>query len=146
MTPNNLLRQAALEDVEFAFQTMEKAFRVYLEPVFGWDESVQREKHRERFSPECYRIITCSGEDVGVLRTYPDDQFQKLSQLFILPEYQGRGLGGSVLKIVLQEARERDLPVRLMVLKNNERAIQFYLRSGFETIDHDDHHFMMEAT
>ncbi len=146
MTPDRLLRQATPEDTEFAFLTMEKAFRIYLEPVFGWDDSVQREKHRERFSPERNRIIMDSGEDVGILRTYPDDQFQKLSQLFILPEYQGRGLGESVLKIVLQEARERDLPVRLMVLKNNPRAIQFYKRFGFETIDHDENHFTMEAS
>jgi hypothetical protein len=92
-----LLRQATPEDSEFAYRTVERAFRVYVETVFGWDEAFQRKLHEERFSRERYRIIRHSGEDVGILSTSRIDEFMKVNQIFILPEHQSKGLGGAVL-------------------------------------------------
>ena len=61
--------------------------------------------------------------------------------LFLLPEYQGQGIGRRCMLLVMEEARQLGLPIRLHVMKVNPRALAFYQRLGFtrtgETAPHD---------
>jgi len=50
----------------------------------------------------------------------------KLNQLFILPEYQSKGIGRKCTALVIEEGRRLGLPVCLGVLKVNPRALAFY--------------------
>ena len=49
----------------------------------------------------------------------------------IVPSAQGRGLGTALVRLVLDEAAGRGLPVRLSVLANNP-ARGLYERLGFQ--------------
>ena len=68
-----------------------------------------------------------------------------LRQIFLLPEYQGRGVGERCVEFVLAEARALGLPVRLAVLKVNPRAQAFYRRLGFVSTEETEErvHFEM---
>jgi len=58
-----------------------------------------------------------------------------LGQLFILPEYQDRGVGTALLTHSLHGCKKRDLPtVSLAVSENNDAAIGLYRRFGFAEI------------
>jgi GNAT superfamily N-acetyltransferase len=60
----------------------------------------------------------------------PETEHQRLGALYVLPEYQGRGLGGALLSAALEAiGPERD--VYLHVASFNIRAIDFYRRHGF---------------
>ena len=52
-----------------------------------------------------------------------------LTQLYVSPGWQGRGIGSALLAAVRAEAGE---PLRLWVFARNHRARQFYARAGFE--------------
>ena len=52
-----------------------------------------------------------------------------------LPE-QGGGIGRELLTHVLQVATERQRVVQLTVLKENSKALKFYLRHGFQIVGH----------
>jgi ribosomal protein S18 acetylase RimI-like enzyme len=52
-----------------------------------------------------------------------------------LPE-QGGGIGRELLTHVLQVAAEERRGVQLTVLKDNEKALKFYLRHGFQIVGH----------
>lgn len=61
-----------------------------------------------------------------------DADAMKLEQLYLLAEYQGKGLGGAMLRHV--EAKTRDLGrtrLYLTVNKGNAGSIAVYLKSGF---------------
>ena len=87
------LRKANANDSEFVFTVKKAAFREYVEQVWGWDDSYQKELHNRRFDSQELRIIQFRGIDIGFLSTFNTSDALKVNQLFILPEYQGKGIG-----------------------------------------------------
>ncbi len=138
------IRKAHLDDSEFVFATKKKAFREYVEQDSGWDENHQRELHNTRFATHDFRIIRFRGIDVGFFATSDTCGMLKLHQLFILPEYQGRGIGSACMTRIVKDANFAQKPVMLQVLKINTRAIAFYQRMGFVIADDDSSHVLME--
>jgi ribosomal protein S18 acetylase RimI-like enzyme len=67
-----------------------------------------------------------------------------VNQLFLLPEHQGKDIGRRCMLLVMEEARELGLPVRLRVMKVNPRALAFYQRLGFMRTGETNTHDLME--
>jgi ribosomal protein S18 acetylase RimI-like enzyme len=141
---NLKLRKATADDSEFAYQTKKTSFREYLEKASVWNEEEQRKLHQRRFAEHDFRIIHLSGVDVGILAMSRQPDRIKLNQMFILPEYQSKGIGGGCMKLLIKGAAVAQLPIRLQVLKVNPRAFAFYQRFGFKRTGENDDHFLME--
>lgn len=102
--------------------------REYVEPIYGWDDEVQRRYHREWFDPSRLSIIEDDeGKAVGVVDVGDAGDHLYLSRIEVLPEAQGRGLGSAVIRGLLGQGRT----VRLHVFSNNARARRLYVRLGF---------------
>ncbi|WFU86074.1 GNAT family N-acetyltransferase [Rhizobium sp. CC1099] len=76
------------------------------------------------------QIIVDDAYDVGCVTVEKHSDHLWLDELFIAPTFQRRGIGSKVLRSVISEAEELELPVRLSVLTTNP-AVDFYLRHGF---------------
>ena len=138
------IRKAQASDREFVFTVKKAAFQEYVEQVWGWDDSYQRELHDRRFASQDLRIIQFCGTDVGFLATSRSPDTLKVNQLYILPEYQGRGIGSACMTRVLDDASLRQMPVVLQVLKVNPRGVTFYQRLGFIIVGETTTHFLMK--
>jgi GNAT superfamily N-acetyltransferase len=138
------LRRARSDDSEFAYRVKRAAFKEYIEQVWEWDEDVQRRIHERRFVGEGFRIISVGGVDAGFVSMDTAADCVKVNQLFILPEHQSKGVGRVCMLLVMQEARELGLPVRLRVMKVNPRARAFYERLGFARYGEAEAHDLME--
>lgn len=138
------LREATSADGEFAYRAKKAAFRAYVEQVWSWDEAEQRQLHERRFCEQEFRVIQSSDVDVGILATVREHDYLELNQLFILPEHQGKGIGSRCMAMVMDEARQLGLPVRLRVLKVNPRALAFYERLGVARTGDTETHVLME--
>ena len=138
------IRKASVIDCEFVYATKKVAFREYVEQIWGWDESHQKKLHNARFSSHDFRIVRFRGTDVGFFATSNTSEAVKLHQLFILPEYQSRGIGSACMTRIVDEANLAQKPVMLQVLKINTRAIAFHQRLGFAIADEDSSHVQME--
>ena len=138
------IRKADMSDSEFIFTVKKAAFREYVEQVWGWDDTYQRELHDRRFTSQDVRIIQHCGTDVGFLATSRTRETLKVNQLYILPEYQGRGIGSACMIRVLADANLRQQPVVLQVLKVNIRGSVFYQRLGFIIVGETTTHFLMK--
>ncbi len=55
-----------------------------------------------------------------------------LARIEIHPDYQGRGIGGYLIRQLLDDARQRGQHLVLDVLAVNRRAHAFYRRHGFQ--------------
>ncbi len=141
---NLKLREAAQDDSGFAYRAKRAALREYVEKVWGWDEDEQRRLHEQRFRAQDFRIISLAGTDVGIMAMVVAPDCVKLNQVFVLPEHQGKGIGRECMLLVMEEARQLGLPVRLGVLKVNPRAMAFYRRLGFTQTGETDTHHLME--
>jgi GNAT superfamily N-acetyltransferase len=138
------LQSATLENSEFAYQTKKMAFKEYVDKVWGWDEDEQRKLHENRFSSQDFQIIKHGDDHVGIIAVMRDSESVKVNQMFILPEHQGKGIGTVCLNLILGEAKQLNLPIRLRVLKVNTRAQDFYARMGFTVSDEIETHVLME--
>ena len=138
------LRQATARDNEFAYRVKKTTLADYVRQVRGWDEVEQRRLHERRFASQDFRIIEAAGVDAGVLALRYEPDCLRVFQLLVLPEYQGRGVGTACMGLVFRDAVKRGLPVRLQVLKVNERARRFFRRLGFHVTGADDIHVRME--
>jgi GNAT superfamily N-acetyltransferase len=139
------LRKATPSDSEFAYFTKRTAFREYVEKVWGWDEDEQRELHEQRYRAQDFRIINLAGTEVGILAFVVAGDCVRLHQLFLLPEHQGKGIGRKCMFLIMEEARQLGLPIRIRVLKVNPRALAFYKRLGFVCTGETHTHVLMES-
>ncbi len=138
------LRQATDRESEFAYRVKKTTLGEYARQVWGWDEDEQRRLHARRFAAQDFRVIVADGADVGILALSHEPDCVRVNQLLVLPEHQGKGIGTACMERVFKDAAERRLPVRLQVLKVNQRAMGFYRRLGFHDAGADDAHVRME--
>jgi ribosomal protein S18 acetylase RimI-like enzyme len=137
------LRPATPADHDFLFNLHRGALGPYVEAVWGWDEEEQLAIFDARFAPERWQIVRSGDADVGVLILVREDAAWTVSLISLLPEWQGRGIGSSLLRTVLDEAAASDRPVLLRVLHANPRARAFYERLGFACVDEIETHAYM---
>lgn len=80
-------------------------------------------------------IAKVAGKTVGYIEPRTDgENLQWVSAIYVLPGYQGRGIGGKLLGHVL-DLFGRDQDIFLEVVSYNQNAIGFYKKFGFEMTD-----------
>jgi ribosomal protein S18 acetylase RimI-like enzyme len=136
------LRQATNEDYAFLYRLHVAAMGDLVARVWGWDDAWQERYFADHFDPAPSRIVVVGGEHVGVIAVVWSAADAFLSNIEILPEYQGRGLGAALVRGVIAEADARRLPVRLHVLKINP-ARRLYERLGFVVTGETATHYLM---
>jgi len=68
-----------------------------------------------------------------------DDEICELKRMWLLEEYQGHGIGYRMMQELLEFARWAEYQrIQLNTSSQQERAIQFYVRVGFELIETED--------
>ena len=137
-------RKAHASDSEFVFTVKKAAYREYVEQVWDWDDNYQQERHNQEFASYDYRIIQFCETDVGFLITSCTPDTLNVNQIFILPEYQGRGIGSACLTRIVDDANFKQKSVTLQVLKVNTRGVDLYQRLGFTIVGEDSIYFQME--
>jgi GNAT superfamily N-acetyltransferase len=137
-----VLRPAADGDFEFAFKAKREALGPYVEARWGWDESMQRDLHRARWVERSWFIVVLAQRPVGTVSVELTAEFVRFGEFYLLPAYQGQGLGAKVLRGVLARADASALPVKLEYLKCNPVG-SLYRRPGFEIVAENDTHFFL---
>lgn len=142
--PNFSFRQATESDLEFLYTLMKTTMRDHIITTWGaWDEQFQREYFQKKCQPESNQIIVINNEDVGAIMTSEDDNNITIDRFFLLPPYQGQGIGTAVESQIIKEAREKGKSLSLTVIKTNGRARKFHERLGLRVIDENDERFFM---
>ena len=128
------LRQAKSDDLNFLFGVSTEAMRPVVEtlnPDKAFDEQEERSKYEEKFKPENIEVIQYDGQDVGRLRVVKSEDSIYIGGIQILPEFQDKGIGTSILTDLVEESEKTGLPIVLEVHDVNEKAIGFYKKLGF---------------
>jgi ribosomal protein S18 acetylase RimI-like enzyme len=133
-----MLRPAVPADGEFGFRLHEAAMGEYITAIWGWDEQVQRDFHTRGFRPDRWQIITVDGTDAGMIDVAYRPDAVYLSRIELLPAYQGRGIGGGLIRALIAEAARRGQPLELDVLAVNHRAHALYRRLGLREVPRSD--------
>lgn len=92
------------------------------EKVLAW----VRRKIEKKISE--YTCVFCDGTKAGYYRVTAADGMTELDDLYILPEFQSRGIGTFIINKCCAESK---LPVMLYVFTRNTGAFALYQRLGF---------------
>jgi ribosomal protein S18 acetylase RimI-like enzyme len=140
------LRSARPGDRDFLFHLNEVTMREHVEDVWGWDDSEQIVFFETRFHPESWQIIQSDGQDIGVLVAEEEADEIYLAEIEILPEWQGQGIGSSVVRSLMKRAAASGKPLTLRVLHVNESARLLYERLGFRPFKEIETHIYLRWT
>lgn len=126
------LRLATIADAEFIYRVVEVTMRSYVEQIWGsFSEEYNRKSIAETIAAKNYSIIEYEGVDIGAISIERHPDFIQLSQLFILPSHQNRGIGTTLVRELARESRQSGKALRLRVLRTNP-ARRLYEREGFQ--------------
>jgi len=126
-------RAAQPGDADFLWQLRQQALRPHVEKAWGaWDDTQQRKFFDRGFEPRDTKIIMNDGREVGRLEITHSRWEIFFGLIELLPEVQNRGLGSKIVRDLQAEAAQKNLPIRLQVIKANEDAHRLYLRLGFK--------------
>jgi ribosomal protein S18 acetylase RimI-like enzyme len=124
------LRAATPGDEPFLIELRKLTMTAHLERA---GEPVDDESHRLRARSNLHiaQIVCCNGADIGLLKLVRAETDWHIQQIQILPGHQGRGIGTTVIRAILREARRARVTVSLSVLHGNP-ALRLYDRLGFQ--------------
>ncbi len=88
-------------------------------------------------------IIVIDGAPAGRLAAHRGDDALHLIDIALTPEQRGQGVGGAILRALMDEARALALPMTLQVARDNLAAQRLYHRLGFAALSADETHLAL---
>ena len=148
------IRPATEDDVAFLTDVAIEATRAQGRLPEDFDEDGYRagfaewtqEQVRGEIPGSTTSVVEVDGERVGRLRVVRTDETVELAGIQLLPAYQGRGIGGAILRALAAEAHAAGRPLTLSVGKDNPRARAFYEAYGMVQVGETDSEDVLELT
>ena len=138
------LRTCVDSDFEFTFDAKKQALGPYVIERWGWDETYQREIHKQRWRERPWSLITLENDPIGTVSIqHLNDYYNRFGEFYILEAFQGQGIGTKVLQSFLAQCDQEQKRVKLEYLKWNPVG-SLYRRNGFKVIDENEIHFFLE--
>ena len=145
MTMEFTRRPASSQDRPFVEAANRRAYEELVVRQFGaWDDDTQARNFDEKWQRAGFEIVEVAGTPVGAIWTTDQGDHLRLREVFLLPEWQGRGLGSHLVRQELGKARRRCKPLRLSLLRMN-RARSLYERLGFSVCGEEETKLWMQA-
>ena len=105
----------------------------------GWDEKWQRQHHDNDFATTPPDIISVDGTDVGVWSVSREPMRLVLRKIYLLPQFQRKGLGTKLLQQLIRESEVRGVPIELRYLRVDPVGA-LYERLGFKRTKEEGPH------
>ncbi len=129
-------RPASAADVEAVAELRAVVLRADLERLGRYDEQRVRQRLRDAFAPAHTCVIEVCDTFAGCISLRPGEDAQWLEHFYLAPHLHGRGIGGAVLRGLLEQCDSNGNRVRLNVLQGS-RSRRLYERHGF-SLDWED--------
>ncbi len=99
--------------------------------------------YTEQFPEATFDVVLEDGEPIGRLYVDRRPDEIRLIDIALLPERRRDGIGGGLMRRVLDEARAARLPVQIHVERNNP-ALGLYRRLGFEPVEDQGVYYLLK--
>ncbi|MFD2167168.1 GNAT family N-acetyltransferase [Thalassotalea euphylliae] len=139
--PKIHFQQASYQDVGFLVFLRKLTMDEHLAKAGIVMNDLQHQARILEFFEQSF-LIKVDDHVVGVIKLGIENLALHIRQFQILPECQGKGIGGQVIDLCKKKAVEKGVDLTLNVLLENP-AKQLYLNHGFTVEQSDDlQHFM----
>ncbi len=132
------IRKAIATDLNILDRIHTENMKGYVEKVYPWNPTL----FRDSFMPQDYRVIEIDNQIIGFIKVVVLETEIYLGEIQIVRDYQKQGIGSSLIRSLIQEARESNRKLWLKVLKGNP-AQKLYTRLGFTIFEESSTHQKM---
>ncbi len=147
------LRPFRADDQDFLFK-LYASTRQQEVSAWGWSVAQQEAFLRMQFNAQQrsyemayegaeHQIVVLDGATIGRIMVLREPEAALLVDISLLPEYRGHGIGGGLIRNLIEQCDKDKVAVRLQVLKTNPAA-RLYERLGFRKTGEDELYFQME--
>lgn len=140
------MRNAQNSDLEITYLIKSKSIKPYVNKIWGWSESYQREIHKDNFTALDTQIIKYKEQEIGYIAITETDKEIYIENLLIVEEFQNLGIGKEIMEKVIEKASSEKKLIRLQVFKINSNAQRFYQKLGFENALEKEYHIEMSKS
>lgn len=152
-----MIQKREVDDTDHAF-----LFRLYASTriqelkAWGWDEMMQQQflhmqwtaqqrSYASQYPQAEHLLISFQAQPAGRIMVSRNDASVTLVDISILPDFQKKGIGTTLLQELQAEAADSSRPLFLHVLPDN-LAIRLYERLGFQQVEQTGLHIRMKWT
>jgi len=146
-------RPIADEDMDF-LHCLYTSTRLSEMAATGWSEGqteaflrmqfrLQHTQYTQNYPGASFDIVLVDGISAGRLYVNRTENRMRIIDIALLPEFRGRGIGGRIMRELIDEADAKRLLMSLHVGINNP-ILQFYRVLGFKEIELSAIYYYME--
>ena len=117
---------------------------LFLKTWGAWDDARHQRHFDATWAKGNISIIEVDGLPAGMLQLIDSPDHLELSEIQILPTFQGQGLGTAVIRDVIQQADHLNKDLLLSLGLQNTGAFKLYSRLDFTEYDRSDTHIYMK--
>ena len=128
---------ARLDDAAALADLRAAAMQESLEAIGRFDPQTARSRFTNTYKPSHTKKVFLNRRLVGFFTCWDEADHVWLNHFYIHPRHQGGGLGSRVLALIIEDARAKNLPLRLIALKQS-RSNEFYQQNGFVKLKEDE--------
>ena len=140
-------RNSRKSDLDFVINLIRSTFKDHIIQTWGeWDENSQYEYWKKNLNPKLHKIIVSDNLDIGLYSIVEDNLSIELNLIFLIPEFQNKGIGKQIVTSLLETANKKSKSVKLKVLKSNLKALKFYESLKFKIVKETKERFHLEYT
>jgi ribosomal protein S18 acetylase RimI-like enzyme len=104
---------------------------------------LQHREYARTYRDASFEVLVIDGADAGRLYVHRTGDEVHVIDIALLPEFRRRGIGGALLRDLMDEAAAAGKKVSIYVEENNP-AQSLYRRLGFEPVDKQGVYELME--
>ncbi|NOR81371.1 MAG: GNAT family N-acetyltransferase [Methyloprofundus sp.] len=136
------LEVATEQHRKFFWEQYADSMRVHIDKIWGWDSEWQKNDFQIRWL-SCENQLIVQGETpIGYFQTHIQPDSLYLIMFIVLPKQRNKGVGKEALRILRANC---DKPlIRMRVFESNQKALNFYIRLGFELIEKEGGFYVLQ--
>ena len=123
--------QASEQDGRVLSAIRSTAMKPSLMALGRFDENRVRNRFLDKFDPKITYKMVVNDNVIGFYVMLDKGDHLYLDHLYILPDYQGKGIGGNIINKLKSVSRSLDKTIRLGALRGSD-SNRFYLKHGFK--------------
>jgi len=135
-----------IDDGDFRLDVIRVTIKPYLDELFGWGEATQTAIILDQLKGGTHSAIVTGGQRVGIVQVEESADAISLSQIEILPEFQGMGIGTAVTRSLIDRCSREGRLLTLHVFRTNTSARRLYERLRFQVSGQGEHNIEMTCT
>lgn len=114
-----------------------------LEAFLRMQFTAQQRSYESAYGQSEHQIVEQDGQPIGRLMVLREKDSVLLVDISLLAEHRGHGIGGGLVRELIQQCTRAGATLRLQVLKTNP-ALRLYQRLGFTRTSEDQMYIQME--